>query len=79
MINHFSKLEKIAVKRQSLMNLNSLKICNCERLKTFEIELLDLKSYTASDIYVKRSETFGNGAFRNVKTVIFDSIYIMSI
>ena len=37
-INHYPNLQSIIVKKNSLENLNSLKICNCEQLKTFEIE-----------------------------------------
>ena len=37
-INNYPNLQSIVVKRKSLMNLNSLKICNCEKLKTIEIE-----------------------------------------
>ena len=37
-IENYPNLEKIVVKRKSLMNLNSLKICNCEKLKTIETE-----------------------------------------
>ena len=45
------------VKKKSLMNLNSLKICNCEKLKIIEIENSD----------------WGESAFYNVKNVIIDS------
>ena len=37
-IENYPNLEKIAVKKDSLQNLNSLKICNNEKLKTIEIE-----------------------------------------
>ena len=37
-INNYQNLESIVVKKESLQNLNSLKICNCEKLKTIEIE-----------------------------------------
>ena len=37
-IENYPNLEKIVVKKNSLMNLNSLKICNNEKLKTIEIE-----------------------------------------
>ena len=36
-IENYPNLEKIVVKK-SLVNLNSLKICNNEKLKTIEIE-----------------------------------------
>ena len=37
-IENYLNLEKIVVKKNSLMNLNSLKICNNDKLKTIEIE-----------------------------------------
>ena len=57
-IQNYPNLQSIVVKNYSLMNLNSLKICNCEKLKTIEIE--------DGDWY--------NGAFNNVKNVIIESI-----
>ena len=58
-IENYPNLEKIVVKKKSLQNLNSLKICNNEKLKTIEIE---------------NSDWYGNGAFRNVKNVSIESI-----
>ena len=46
------------VKKNSLKNLNSLKICNCEKLKTIETEDGDWK----------------DGAFCSVENVIIESI-----
>ena len=37
-IENYPNLEKIVVKKNSLKNLNSLKICNNEKLKTIETE-----------------------------------------
>ena len=37
-IENYPNLQSIVVKKESLQNLNSLKICNCEKLKTIEIE-----------------------------------------
>ena len=37
-IQNYSNLESIVVKKNSLNNLNSLKICNCEKLKSIETE-----------------------------------------
>ena len=37
-IENYPNLEKIVVKKKSLNNLNSLKICNNDKLKTIEIE-----------------------------------------
>ena len=59
-IENYPNLEKIVVKN-SLKNLNSLKICNNEKLKIIEIE--------DGDIW--------NGAFYYVKNVIIDSISII--
>ena len=37
-IENYPNLQSIIVKKNSLKNLNSLKICNCEKLKTIMIE-----------------------------------------
>ena len=37
-IENYPNLQSIVVKKNSLMNLNSLKICNCDKLKTIVIE-----------------------------------------
>ena len=37
-IQNYPNLKSIVVKKNSLKNLNSLKICNCEKLKTIETE-----------------------------------------
>ena len=37
-IQNYPNLQSIYVDMNSLKNLNSLKICNCEKLKTIEIE-----------------------------------------
>ena len=37
-IENYPNLEKIVVKKDSLKNLKSLKICNNEKLKTIEIK-----------------------------------------
>ena len=37
-IENYSNLEKIVVKKESLQHLNLLKICNNEKLKIIEIE-----------------------------------------
>ena len=39
-IENYPNLQSIVVKKNSLNNLNSLKICNCEKLKTIEIDEL---------------------------------------
>ena len=58
LIENYPNLQSIVVKKESLMNLNSLKICNCEKLKMIEIE----------DGY------WGEHVFKNVKNVIIESI-----
>ena len=58
-IKNYPNLEKIVVDYDSLTDLKSLKICNCERLKTIEIE---------------DSTQWDNCAFRNVNNVIIESI-----
>ena len=57
-IQDYPNLHSIIVKKKSLQNLNSLKICNCEKLKTIEVE----------------DSNWYNGAFHNVKNVIIESI-----
>ena len=42
-IEDYLKLDKIIVKKNSLMNLKSLKICKCELLKSIEIKENSLK------------------------------------
>ena len=58
-IENYPNLEKIIVKKNSLKNLNSLKICNNENLKTIEIEKGDWYS----------------GAFYRVNKVLIESIF----
>ena len=68
-IENYPNLQSIVVKKNSLKNLNSLKICNCEKLKTIEIE--------DGDRWEEDGESYYNGAFMNVKNVIIESISIM--
>ena len=58
-IENYPNLEKIVVKQNSLKILNSLKICNNDKLKTIEIEEGSWRK---------------DGAFWNVKNVIIESI-----
>ena len=58
MIENYPNLEKIVMKKNSLQNLNLLKICNNEKLKTIEIE--DGERWEEK------------GAFRNVNNVIIE-------
>ena len=59
-IDNYPNLQSIIVKKNSLNNLNSLKICNCEKLKIIDIEDSDRKE---------------DGVFGNVKNVIIDSTF----
>ena len=65
-IDNYPNLEKIVVKKDSLKNLNSLKICNNEKLKTIEIE--------DGGIREENGELYADGACFNVKNVIIESI-----
>ena len=65
-IENYPNLEKIVVKKNSLMNLNSLKICNNEKLKTIEIE--------DGEEWQENGKLYIIGAFYNVKNVIIESI-----
>ena len=62
-IQNYPNLQSIIVKKKSLKNLKSLKICNCDKLKTIETE--DGEGW--------------NGAFHNVKNVIIESIVFLSV
>ena len=66
-ISGFNNLEKIIVKKNSLQNLNSLKISNNEKLETIEIEDGEIKE--------ENDEYCSSGAFSNVKNVIIESIF----
>ena len=57
-IENYPNLEKIVVKKESLKNLNSLKICNNEQLKIIDVGYGD----------------WIEGTFYNVKSVIIESI-----
>ena len=57
-IQNYPNLQSIIVKKKALMNLNSLKICNCEKLKTIEIK------NKVSYLYCY------DGSFENVKNVV---------
>ena len=64
-ISGFNNLEKIVVKKRSLKNLNSLKICNCEKLKSIEIE--------DGERWKENGKWYCNGALFHVKNVIIES------
>ena len=61
-IQNYPNLQSIIMKKNSLKNLNSLKICNCEKLKTIEIE--DGNEYC--------------GSFSYVNSVIIESIWLFN-
>ena len=65
-IQNYPNLQSIVVKNYSLEYLNSLKICNCEKLKTIEIE--------EGQLWEEDGEWYVNGAFEIVKNVIIESI-----
>ena len=50
-IENYPNLEKIVVKENSLQNLNSLKICNNEKLKTIEVE--DFAFYNVKNVIIE--------------------------
>jgi len=64
-IENYPNLEKIVAKRYSLNNLNSLRICNCEKLKIIEVE----------DGEIDYDDNMYYSAFWNVKNVIIESIF----
>ena len=43
-IQNYPNLQSIVVKKESLQNLNSLKICNCETLKTIDIDYISFEN-----------------------------------
>ena len=50
-VQNYPNLQSIIVKKNSLKNLNSLKICNCEKLKTVEIE--DSTLYNVNNVIIE--------------------------
>ena len=54
-IEIYPNLQSIVVKKNSLINLNSLKICNCEQLKTIEIENEVL--YNVKNVIIESTST----------------------
>ena len=67
-IANYPNLEKIVVKKNSLKNLNLLKICNNDKLKTIEIE--------DGEGWEEDGEWYNNGALFYVKNVTIESISI---
>ena len=70
-IENYPNLQSIIVKKSSLQNLNSLKICNCQQLKTIEVE--------DGDRWEEKGKWYANGAFWNVKNVIIESIGLFGV
>ena len=50
-IENYPNLQSIVVKKNSLNNLNSLKICNCEKLKSIEVE--DCAFYNVKNVIIE--------------------------
>ena len=67
-IKNYPNLQSIVVKRNSLQNLKSLKICNCEKLKTIQVE--------DGKVWEENRKWYSSGAFCYVNSVIIMSIYI---
>ena len=57
MIENYPNLEKIVVNKNSFMNLNSLKICNNEKLKTIEIKAFAFKTFRNYTLEKKEEST----------------------
>ena len=74
MIENYPNLQSIIVKKDSLENLNSLKICNCDKLKTIEVE--GDREYFGSKFlaHLSGKDIKYLGALYNVKKVIIESI-----
>ena len=68
-IENYPNLEKIIVKNHSLKNLNSLKICNNENLKTIEID-------DGKETQDGMGRVVDSGSFRNVENVILESTWL---
>ena len=65
-IENYPNLEKIVVKKNSLHNLNSLKICNNDKLKTIEIE--------DGERWEENGRLYFIGVLVIVKNVVIESI-----
>ena len=50
-IENYPNLQSIVVKKNSLQNLNSLKICNCEKMEFFEIG--DCAFYNVKNVIIE--------------------------
>ena len=87
-IDNYPNLEKIVVKKNSLKNLNSLKICNNEKLKTIEIEYGTFKNvknviiesisiilFYISNLPNLQSFKIGNSSFYYTESLSLSSIF----
>ena len=73
-IQNYPNLQSIIMKKKSLQNLNSLKICNCEKLKIMKVEDSEsCEEYYEYYEYISGKEK-ERGTLYFVKTVIFKSI-----
>ena len=68
-IQNYPNLQSIIVKKNSLQNVGFLKISNCEQLKTIEIK--------DGEEFELNGDMYSIGAFKNVKTMIIESITII--
>ena len=89
-IQNYPNLQSIIVKRKSLMSLNSLKICNCAKLKTIEVEsnvfynvkkviFESISDMIYSFVYLPNLQSFkaGNKAFKETAILYLSSIIII--
>ena len=72
-IENYPNLKRIVVKKNSLKNLNSLKIRNCDKLMT-------IVTKDGDDLEDEGTPfEFNHCAFENVKNIIIESIYDYSM
>ena len=93
-IENYPNLQSIVVKKNSLKNLNSLKICNCEKLKIIKTEggnwsgvfsnvkegsLKYLNSLKICNCEKLKTIEIEENVFGNVKNVIIESILSITL
>ena len=69
-IHDYPNLQSIVVKKKSLRNLKSLKICDCEKLKHFEIEDFEC---------INLLDRLTNSSFQSVNNLSFSSIFPLEV
>ena len=74
-IENYPDLQSIVVKKNSLSDLKSLKICNCEKLNSFEIE----DDNDSDNDIPQYSFSFTRNTLMNVKNVIIESTSFLFI